>query len=83
MGHLTESYLSPLGDDTTLKPTLDWIIQSLAPAKFNAERSYVTGGMSWEAEYREATHLGLPLPKGRVRFYRRRTQANQLRHASW
>lgn len=40
-----------LADDTVLKPTLAWQIQSDKPAKFDAELSYVTGGMSWWADY--------------------------------
>jgi hypothetical protein len=40
-----------LGDDTILTPALDWIIRSDAPAKFDAELSYVTGGMTWSADY--------------------------------
>ncbi len=40
-----------LGDDTILKPTLHWQIETDAPGKFEAELSYVTGGMSWQADY--------------------------------
>ncbi len=40
-----------LGDDTILKPALDWIIHSGVAAKFDAELSYVTGGMTWNADY--------------------------------
>lgn len=40
-----------LADDTILKPTLDWQIQSDKPGASNAELSYVTGGMSWQADY--------------------------------
>jgi hypothetical protein len=40
-----------LGDDTILKPTLDWILYSGQSAKFDAELSYVSGGMSWSADY--------------------------------
>ncbi len=40
-----------LGDDTILKPTLLWLIQSDQPGKLDAEVSYVTGGMSWHADY--------------------------------
>ena len=40
-----------LGNDTVLKPTLDWVIQSPERARFDAELSYVTGGMSWNADY--------------------------------
>jgi hypothetical protein len=40
-----------LGDDTILKPALDWIIHSSESATFDAELSYVTGGMTWNADY--------------------------------
>jgi hypothetical protein len=40
-----------LGDDTILKPMLTWKIESNAAAKIDAELAYVTGGMSWEADY--------------------------------
>jgi hypothetical protein len=40
-----------LGDDTILKPVLDWVIHSSVAAKFDAELSYVTGGMTWNADY--------------------------------
>jgi len=40
-----------LGDDTILKPALDWTIQSDAAGKFDAEVSYLTGGLTWEADY--------------------------------
>src|ERR1017187_5497874 len=36
-----------LADDTILKPAFDWILYSAQPAKFAAELSYVSGGMSW------------------------------------
>ena len=40
-----------LADDTILKPTLDWQIRTAKPAKLDAELAYVTGGMTWEADY--------------------------------
>jgi hypothetical protein len=40
-----------LGDDTILKPTLNWLIQSEKSGKLDAEISYVTGGFTWEADY--------------------------------
>jgi hypothetical protein len=40
-----------LGDDTILKPALNWKIESQDTAKFDAEIAYVTGGMSWSADY--------------------------------
>jgi hypothetical protein len=43
--------LPALADDTVLKPTLDWLIQSSQPGKFDAELCYVTGGLNWKADY--------------------------------
>ncbi len=40
-----------LADDTVLKPTLSWELDTDKPGKANAELSYVTGGMNWEASY--------------------------------
>ncbi len=40
-----------LGDDTILKPALDWILHSAQPARFDAELSYISGGMSWSSDY--------------------------------
>ncbi len=40
-----------LADGTILKPTLDWRIESDRAGKLDAELSYVTGGMSWHADY--------------------------------
>jgi hypothetical protein len=40
-----------LGDDTILKPALNWKIACDAPAKLDAELAYVTSGMSWQADY--------------------------------
>jgi hypothetical protein len=40
-----------LGEAALLKPTLNWLLQSDKAAQFNAELSYVTGGLTWEATY--------------------------------
>jgi len=40
-----------LKDDTILKPTLNWVLESSQAGKFPAELSYVTGGMTWAADY--------------------------------
>ena len=37
--------------DTILHPTFDWQLQSSEAGKRNAELSYVSGGMSWHADY--------------------------------
>jgi hypothetical protein len=40
-----------LADDTILKPTIEWTIQSDVAGKFDAELGYVSGALSWEADY--------------------------------
>jgi hypothetical protein len=40
-----------LGDDTILKPALDWVLHSAQAARFDAELSYVSGGLSWDSDY--------------------------------
>ena len=40
-----------LGDNTILKPTLDWVVQTDKPGPGTGELSYITGGMSWHADY--------------------------------
>jgi hypothetical protein len=40
-----------LADDSILKPTLSWVMEAEHPAKLDAELSYITGGLSWEADY--------------------------------
>ena len=40
-----------LTGDSILKPALNWLLQASEPGKFDAEISYVSGGMSWQADY--------------------------------
>jgi hypothetical protein len=40
-----------LADDTVLKPTLSWQLDTDKPGEFPAEFSYVTEGMNWDASY--------------------------------
>ncbi len=40
-----------LGDDTILKPTLNWLLRADKPGKLAAEVSYVTEGFAWNADY--------------------------------
>jgi hypothetical protein len=40
-----------LTDDTILKPRLKWVLATDKAGKFPAQFSYVTGGMSWQADY--------------------------------
>jgi hypothetical protein len=44
-----------LADNTVLKPTLSWELETDKAGKANAELSYVTGGMNWEASYNVVT----------------------------
>lgn len=40
-----------LGDDTILNPTLSWKLNASETTKLDAELAYVTGGLSWHADY--------------------------------
>lgn len=40
-----------LADGTILKPTLTWLLQSDKPGNSDVELGYVTGGLSWHADY--------------------------------
>ena len=40
-----------LSGDSILKPTLGWSLQTDKPGAFEAELSYVSGGMNWHADY--------------------------------
>jgi len=40
-----------LTDDTVLKPTLYWVIETDKPGRLDGELAYITGGMSWLASY--------------------------------
>ena len=46
-----EPLFPSLADDTILKPTINWIIQSDTDGKLDAELNYITSGMKWEADY--------------------------------
>ncbi len=46
-----EPLFPALADDTILKPTLHWVLETNRAGKLDAELSYVTGGMSWKADY--------------------------------
>ena len=46
-----EPLFPALGDDTILKPTLQWKIQNEQAARLDAELAYITGGMTWAADY--------------------------------
>ena len=40
-----------LGDDSILEPTLSWKLHADKAAAFDAQLSYLTGGMSWKSDY--------------------------------
>src|SRR5262249_42887537 len=40
-----------LSADSILKPTLSWLLETNEPGKFDAEISYVSGGMNWQSDY--------------------------------
>ena len=46
-----EPLFPSLADNTILKPTLHWLLQTDAAGELDAELSYITGGMKWEADY--------------------------------
>jgi hypothetical protein len=50
-----------LGDESILKPTLSWELETDKPGAMEAEFSYVTEGMNWDASY----NVVAP-PKGNV-----------------
>jgi len=46
-----EPLFPALGDDTVLNPTLAWKLNASEAGKFDAELAYVTGALSWHADY--------------------------------
>lgn len=46
-----EPLFPALGDDTILNPTLTWKLNASAAGKLEAELAYITGGLSWHADY--------------------------------
>ena len=40
-----------LAGDSILKPTLSWLLEASDPGQFDAELSYVSGGMTWQSDY--------------------------------
>ncbi|HEV7511509.1 MAG TPA: DUF4139 domain-containing protein [Candidatus Acidoferrum sp.] len=40
-----------LADDSVLKPTLQWLLTSQQAGAVRSEFSYVTGGLTWQADY--------------------------------
>ncbi len=46
-----EPLFPSLGDDSILRPTLSWTLGSAAEANFEAQLSYLTRGLTWQASY--------------------------------
>lgn len=46
------------GGDSILQPTLNWIVASDRDAHVNAELAYVSGGMTWSADYNMISTAG-------------------------
>ncbi|HEY3929665.1 MAG TPA: DUF4139 domain-containing protein [Candidatus Koribacter sp.] len=46
-----EPIFPDLGQGTILKPALNWLLETDRPGQFNAELTYITNGMSWNADY--------------------------------
>jgi len=40
-----------LADETILKPTIHWVLQTDKKGSLNAELSYITKGLNWKADY--------------------------------
>ena len=53
-----------LTDDNILQPSLEWQLQADKPGKVDAELAYLTGGLSWKADY----NLVAPEQGDRVTF---------------
>lgn len=46
-----EPLFPALGDDSILRPTIQWQLESPAAVSFEAQLSYLTRGLSWAADY--------------------------------
>lgn len=46
-----EPVFPALADDTILKPTIYWVLDTDRSGPLDAELSYITAGMGWEADY--------------------------------
>ncbi|MBN1974377.1 MAG: hypothetical protein JW787_12110 [Sedimentisphaerales bacterium] len=46
-----EPIFPALADDTILKPTISWVLNTDKSGKLDAELSYITAGMNWKADY--------------------------------
>jgi hypothetical protein len=46
-----EPIFPPFPKDTILKPTFEWLLSTPQAGSTRAELSYITGGMTWQADY--------------------------------
>jgi len=53
-----------LSADSILKPTLIWLLQTNQPGRFDAEFSYVSGGMDWQSDYNLVVQEGKNVEAG-------------------
>ena len=51
MGHHGNLVLPALPDNLVSKPTLVWLLRNATPSPQRVEASYLTGGISWKADY--------------------------------
>src|SRR6266436_10390826 len=51
MGHSGQVVLPALPDNLVSKPTLVWLLRNARPAPQRVEASYLTGGITWKADY--------------------------------
>jgi hypothetical protein len=51
LGHQGQVVLPALPENLVSRPTLVWLLRSAAPAAQRVEASYLTGGITWKADY--------------------------------
>src|SRR5262245_21212823 len=51
MGHFGNVVLPSLPENLVSKPTLVWLLKNARPAPQRVEAAYLTGGISWKADY--------------------------------
>ena len=51
MGHFGSVVLPALPENLVSKPTLAWLVRNSRPTSQRVEASYLTGGISWKADY--------------------------------
>jgi hypothetical protein len=51
MGHFGNVVLPALPENLVSKPTLAWVLRNSRPTPQQVEASYLTGGISWKADY--------------------------------